>query len=148
MSLHFHNFLWIPNVHIIMYLGKQSKKLSLFRKCFWGGTTCLKHTKYQFKFNESNPFGKKYCDGPHILDKFCYRPDQVWMEAPKDHLGNQRDISYQNEKSLEYCKINETLTQCDGSESVYCDDTNIVKPEENRAMWSKYISLKPGFNVR
>ena len=153
------------NVGLKICLGKQSKNLSLFEKCFWGNPTCLKHTKYHFKSNESIPFGKKYCDGHNILEKFCNKPDQMWTEAPNDDLGNYRDIYFENEKSLEDCNMIETLRQCDvGSERVYCDDSNIrsivlsrlgIKQEENRGLesyirpkWSNYISLGHGRNVR
>ena len=106
-------------------------------------------------------FGKKYCDGHNILEKFCNKPDQMWAEAPNDDLGNYRDIYFENEKSLEDCNMIETLRQCDvGSERVYCDDSDIrsiilsrldIKQEENRGLvkiqWSKSISLRHGDNV-
>ena len=112
----------------------------------------MEHTNYQFKKEENNPFGKKYCDDSKILGKFCNtkRPEKMWMYA-LDYYN--RTIYFENGKDSEYCKMNETLRQCDvGTELCHNSNFDPTKPEENRAhgkiKWSKYISLGARLKAR
>ena len=106
----------------------------------------MKHTNYQFKLEETNSFGKEYCDDPKILRKFCNtkRPNEMWTEALS--MKPKRKIYFENGKDLEECNLNQTLRQCD-ERAERCD-----KLEENRApgqiKWSNYISLGHGLEAR
>ena len=73
----------------------------------------MKHTNYQFKLEETNSFGKEYCDDPNILRKFCNtkRPNEMWTEALSKKP--KRKIYFENGKDLEECNLNQTLRQCD-----------------------------------
>ena len=113
----------------------------------------MKHTNYQFKLEETNSFGKEYCDDPNILRKFCNtkRPNEMWTEALS--MKPKRKIYFENGKDSEYCKMNETLRRCNAG-TEFCDNSSFdpTKPEENRAhgkiKWSKYISLGARLEAR